>query len=321
MQSIKFSIGIPAFKGKFFGECLQSVILQSYHNFELIIVDDCSPDDLKSIVDKFGDPRIMYSKNNINTGAENVVDNWNKCLEVASGDYFVLMGDDDRMELNYLEEFVSLIEKYQELDVFHCRSKIIDQEGKTLSLTQPWPEFENVYDNILYRISEKRTQYISDFVYRLSTLKEKGGFYKLPLAWGSDDISAYIACGKKGIAHTNKSVFNYRTNNLSITSSGNFLLKLEANKLYGDWIASLLKSDLVTNDLDSIIAKQELKTNLEYHLRRRNNNAMAKAINKSALKDCVTLIKVQRKFNLSFYDITIIILKVIKKKILNENCI
>ena len=314
MNNIRFSIGIPAFKGRFFEECLQSIVCQSYDNFELIIVDDASPDDLKAIVDKFTDHRIQYFRNNINTGAENVVDNWSKCLENASGDYFILMGDDDKMESNYLEEFVSLINQYPDLDVYHCRSKIIDFQGTILSLTPPWPEFENVYDNILQRISEKRTQYISDFVYRLSALKQKGGFYKLPLAWGSDDVTAFLACGTKGIAHTNKSVFNYRTNSLSITSSGNFLLKLKANSLYYIWMSSFLESNKMVNDKDASIAWKDLRSNYDYFLRKRNNNALAKSIDKSFINDCLQLIKIHKDFNVRLSDTFVIILKVLKRK-------
>jgi glycosyltransferase involved in cell wall biosynthesis len=311
---IKFSIGIPAFKSKFFEECISSILTQSYRNFELLIIDDHSPDNLKSIVDKFQDNRITYSRNDVNTGAENVVDNWNRCLVSATGDYFILMGDDDKMESNYLEEFVTLINKYPDLNVYHCRSKIIDFQGKVLGLTPSWPEFENVYDNIWHRISEKRTQYISDFVYRLNPLKQKGGFYKLPLAWGSDDISSFLACGSRGIAHTNLSVFNYRSNDLSITSSGNFMLKLKANREYYLLMSSFLKSKQPMNDIDSLIVWENLVDNYDYFLRKRNINAIAKSINSNYLNNTLKLIISHKEFKLKLSDTFTIILKVFKNK-------
>ncbi|GAB2642943.1 hypothetical protein GCM10027035_41210 [Emticicia sediminis] len=243
----KFSIGIPAYKSRYLEECIKSVLSQTYTNFELIIVNDNSPEPIEEIVERFLDDRILYSKNEYNIGAENVVDNWNKCSDKATGDFFVLLGDDDLMMPNYLEEFLKLIDRYPTLDVFHCRSFIIDEEGTINSMTLSWPEYETVYENIYHRIKEHRVQYISDFMYRLSTLKQHGGFYKLPLAWASDDISAYIAAGKKGIAHTQEPVFCYRMSGYTISSTGNRDLKMKAIIREEQWISNFLKLQPLTS--------------------------------------------------------------------------
>ena len=72
-----FSIAITAFKKRFLQESILSVIKQTVSNWELVIVDDCSPEDLKNIVTFFNDTRIKYFKNPKNIGAIDVVDNWN----------------------------------------------------------------------------------------------------------------------------------------------------------------------------------------------------------------------------------------------------
>ena len=106
---MKYSIGIPAFKARFLKECIDSILSQTFNDFELIIINDCSPDEILKIVNEYNDSRIKYYENESNTGAENVIDNWNKCLGLAKGDFFILMGDDDKLEPNYLEEFNNLI--------------------------------------------------------------------------------------------------------------------------------------------------------------------------------------------------------------------
>ena len=78
---------VPVYKAQFLAECIDSILAQSYKNFELIIVNDASPQDLDSIVSKYDNPRIRYYKNEVGFGAEHVVGNWNKCLEYAIGDY------------------------------------------------------------------------------------------------------------------------------------------------------------------------------------------------------------------------------------------
>ncbi|MFP3467945.1 glycosyltransferase family 2 protein, partial [Leifsonia sp. SIMBA_070] len=82
---MKYSIGIPAFKGRYLSECINSILSQTFTDFELIVVNDCSPDGIFEIVNGFNDPRISYYENEVNTGAENVIDNWNKCLNFAKG--------------------------------------------------------------------------------------------------------------------------------------------------------------------------------------------------------------------------------------------
>jgi glycosyltransferase involved in cell wall biosynthesis len=247
-----FSIGIPAYKAKFLKECIDSILAQRYTNFELIIVNDASPENIDAIVHQYADDRIQYYINEKNFGAEHVVDNWNKCLSKAKGDYFILMGDDDQMAPEYLDEFTKLIDKYPGLNVYHCRSYIINEESQKIGLTQSWPEFESVYDNIWHRINDYRDQYISDFVYNRKFLVEQGGFYKLPLAWASDDISAYIAMKNKGIAHINIPLLHYRVNAQTISLTGNAKLKLKAALLEEKWFSSFLK-EVPEKDIDQMI--------------------------------------------------------------------
>lgn len=237
----KFSICIPAYKSRFLEECIRCALNQSIVDFELIILNDCSPEPVKEIVAAYTDTRIRYYENERNVGAVRLIDNWNKLLALAEGEYIVILGDDDRMEPDFLSEFTALMANYPGLDVYHCRSLVIDDHNHPIQLTPASPAFEHVCDHIWHRLRQWRSQYISDFVYRTDALRESGGFYDLPLAWGSDDITAYRACAGKGIAHTNKPVFNYRSNSLSISSSGSDLEKMRANVAYARWLRGFLE--------------------------------------------------------------------------------
>lgn len=249
---MKFSIGIPAFKATFLKECIDSILNQTFLDYELIIVNDASPEDIDSIVNSYSDSRIRYFKNAKNFGAENMVDNWNKCLSFALGKYFILMGDDDMMCPDYLEEFNRLINKHPKLSVYHCRSMIIDENSNFVTLTETRPEIESVYENIWHRLQIGRLQFISDFVYHTENLKKVGGFYKLPLAWASDDISSYIAMDK-GIANSNEPVFMYRRHSHTITSSGNVNLKMKAIQQEREWLEQFLKENNPPSVVDKYI--------------------------------------------------------------------
>ena len=262
---MSFSVCISAYKAKFFKECIESVLNQTLPDFELIILNDCSPEPIDVIVKEFSDPRIKYIINEVNVGAIRLVENWNKCLKLAEKEYIVILGDDDRLEPNYLKEFICLIESFPKLDVYHCRSKIIDDDGHDIILTTALPNIESIYDNIWHRITGKRLQYISDFLYRTDTLRNRGGFFNLPLAWGSDDITSFIACGEKGIAHSNRPVFNYRRNRLSISSTGNVIDKLNSYNLYMDWLEEFLKNP--PKNIEDRVIYNDLITNFKKYVK------------------------------------------------------
>ena len=132
---MKFSITIPAYKQKYLYEAIESCLAQTFKDFELIIVDDASPEDLKSEVDKFQDTRIRYYRNEKNCGALNVVDNWNICLGYATGDYVICMGDDDKLLPNCLEEYFKLINRYPNIGLLHGWTEIINDDSIPTRLT------------------------------------------------------------------------------------------------------------------------------------------------------------------------------------------
>jgi len=219
-QDIKFSVTVPAYKAQFLGECIDSILAQTYKNFEVIIVNDASPQDLDSIVKRYDDPRIHYYKNKVGFGAEHVVGNWNKCLEYATGDYLICMGDDDKLLPNCLGEYVKLMGQYPNLDVYHAMTLMIDENSKVIGVQSPRPIYESMLSMVYYRwFGIGRPQYIGDWLFKTKTLKKEGGFVDLPYAWESDDISACRAAVLKGIANMQVPGFLYRINSQTITSN------------------------------------------------------------------------------------------------------
>lgn len=236
----KFSIGIPAYKQSYLKECIESILAQTYADFELIIVNDASPEDLDSIVKLYDDPRIRYYINEKNCGAVNVVDNWNICLSYVTGNYVICMGDDDKLMPNSLEEYAKLIEKYPGLGLYHARTEIIDENSQFKDLQDARCEYESVYSLIWHRWDNRKRQYIGDFLFEVKTLRANGGFYKLPLAWASDEISSYIAATPYGVANSKEILFQYRESNSTISRTGGIKYKLEALTLEENWLSNFL---------------------------------------------------------------------------------
>ncbi|MBD8490038.1 glycosyltransferase [Echinicola sp. CAU 1574] len=301
-NSVKYSICIPAYKSKFLKECIESILDQTVKDFELIILNDCSPQPIEEVVTHFDDPRIQYHKNQSNVGALNLVDNWNKCLSLAKGEYIVIMGDDDLLEPDYLEEFSRMISQYPDLNVYHCRSQIIDDNGDTRLLTPALPPFENVYDSIWHRLEQLRSNYISDYLYKTESLKKQGGFFHLPLAWGSDDITAFIASAENGIAHSNKPVFKYRSHGLSISStSSNGLMKLEADLGYAAWLKAFLLENPQEKKVQ--VVYRHLVENQDHYMTERKIFTMTKIMAGSKVPNVWIWLRHRKQYGLAAKDI------------------
>lgn len=253
---MKFSVTIPAYKSKFLDEAIQSVINQTYENWELIVVDDCSPEELHSIVAPYlKDNRVRYYRNEKNCGAVNVVDNWNICLSYCTGDYVICIGDDDRLLPCCLNEYSHLIQKYPTLNVYHTWTQIIDDKSTLVNLQSLRPEWESALSLIWNRWDNRHKQFLGDFCYRVDYLKKVGGYYKQPLAWGSDDITAVMAAKEKGIANTQTFGFQYRESSATISqNSKNSDLKVKATLTHYNWftqfLAEISKKHLSPQDCD-----------------------------------------------------------------------
>lgn len=251
-KDIKFSVTIPAYKDRYLKETIDSVLAQTYQNYEVVIVNDASPYDLDGIVSKYSDPRIRYFKNEKNCGAKDVVDNWNICLSHATGDYLICMGDDDNLTPRCLQDFAELIGKYPDLDLYHARSEIIDDDSHFVCLLEERPEWESVY-SLMYN---PRNTHLGDWLFKTETLRKNGGFFKLPYGWQSDDISAFIAAATHGVANTKEPGFQYRGNGLSISHDMKSIEdKIEAVRFSIQWRQDFVSSRQPDNAEDRRLAE------------------------------------------------------------------
>ena len=134
LEKVKYSFVLPAYKAKYLKESIDSIINQTYTDFELIIVNDASPEDVDSIVNSYQDDRIQYYRNEKNIGGTDLVAQWNYSISYAKGEYLILASDDDIYSLEYLEKMDTLVRRYPETNVFRCRVKRFDNSGKILQI-------------------------------------------------------------------------------------------------------------------------------------------------------------------------------------------
>ncbi|MEK3740537.1 glycosyltransferase [Paenibacillus sp. FSL H7-0941] len=129
----KVSIIIPSYNhSKFIGKAIESVLYQTYENFELLIIDDASPDNSVDVIKKYEDPRIKFYGFETNQGA---VDTLNHGIINSSSEYIALLNSDDYWEIDKLEKQVHFLEESDSVDCVFSDANFIDEAGRVLSKT------------------------------------------------------------------------------------------------------------------------------------------------------------------------------------------
>lgn len=128
------SIITPAYNSeKYIEECIKSVLLQTYKNWELLIVDDCSNDKTQEIVNKNNDNRIKYIKLSKNSGAAVAR---NIALEKAKGRYIAFLDADDVWKANKLEQQLEYMSNYNYSFTFTAYEMLKVKKKKIIEVPQ-----------------------------------------------------------------------------------------------------------------------------------------------------------------------------------------
>ena len=105
---------------------MRSVLDQDHGDWELVISDNCSHEDVEGYVRSLGEERIVYSRSEQPLA---VTDNWNRALALCSGEYVVMLGDDDALLGGYMRRMAELIERFSEPDVVYTKALLFTYPG------------------------------------------------------------------------------------------------------------------------------------------------------------------------------------------------
>lgn len=112
---MKFSVLLPTRNGgPFLENCIRSILEQGYDDMELVISDNANTDNSPEVIHRFaGDRRVKILRLE---SPVSVTDNWNNALHASSGDYILMMGDDDYLLPGYFVRMEKLLDKYHQPD-------------------------------------------------------------------------------------------------------------------------------------------------------------------------------------------------------------
>lgn len=233
------SFVMPSYKGAFIRQAIESIVCQTSQDWELIVVDDCSPEDLATIVGEYQDDRIRYIRNNVNIGGQDLVAQWNHSLSFAKGDWIVLAADDDEYAPEFLEKVQELITKYPQVNLIRSRVEQIDENGKHLYDDGLFSEFSSKEQYLHDWLTGKAFTCIGNYVFRKTSLEAIGGFADYPCGFGSD-IETPIRISMNGVVNTPEMMFHFRQSSQHLSADkSRFLEKLSGITKLSAFLRSL----------------------------------------------------------------------------------
>ena len=128
----RVSVCIPVYNcEQYVGQAIESVLAQTYTDFELIILDNCSTDSTGAVIRRYNDSRIRLVENETNIGAAG---NWNKALSEATGEFIKLLCADDYLYDTCLERQLLLMDRSAggQVVMVCCGRDVVDNQGNRL---------------------------------------------------------------------------------------------------------------------------------------------------------------------------------------------
>lgn len=128
------SVCIPAYNyAHFLPDAIESVLAQTYSDYELLIIDNCSTDNTPEVVRRYAerDPRIIYFRNGSNLG---LVGNLNRCLESARHEYVKILCADDLLAPDCLKKSVAVLENHPNVVLVAHARHLVNDRLKTLAV-------------------------------------------------------------------------------------------------------------------------------------------------------------------------------------------
>jgi glycosyltransferase involved in cell wall biosynthesis len=127
-QEAVVSVLIPTYnRPEYLQQAIESAVKQTYRHIEIIVSDNCSPENPQALVESFNDPRIKFYRNSTNLG---LVTNVLTCLRMARGKYVATLLDDDIWHEDFLANLVPPLEANPDLTIAFCDHYIVDENSK-----------------------------------------------------------------------------------------------------------------------------------------------------------------------------------------------
>ncbi|RZJ99977.1 MAG: glycosyltransferase [Flavobacterium sp.] len=222
MNTPFISIVLPTYNGsRYIGQSIESCLAQSFHNFELIIVNDCSTDNTLEIINEFAkaDARVVVINNTFN---KKLPLSLNTGFEVARGDYYTWTSDDNFYSKDALATMINVCEHDNTIDLVYADYTLIDENGKITG--------SRTFGDINKSFS-KWLGCGACFLYKKSVHQQNNGYR--PEAFLIEDYDFFVRAFAQNKFYylPNTDLYFYREHSASLTSTQNTFIN-DVSKMF-----------------------------------------------------------------------------------------
>lgn len=205
------SVIIPVYNAsRYIGKAIESALNQTYKNIEIVLVDDCSKDNSRQIIEKYmkEHKNIIYHLQEKNLGAAVAR---NTALELANGRYVAFLDSDDIWYENKIYKQLNLMKK-EEVAICFSAIEMIDENQKQIKGKR------NVPNKVDYKFLLKNTIIATSSVV---IDRNKTGNFSMPLRRGGQDYATWLKLMRNGIISygINETLVSYRVTSNSLSSN------------------------------------------------------------------------------------------------------
>jgi glycosyltransferase involved in cell wall biosynthesis len=172
-----WSVIVPAYRGEFLGQAIRSVLEQDpgRDQMEILVIDDCSPEELEPIVSEAGGDRIAFHRNPSNLGTYATE---NAGISMSRGMWIHVLNDDDWVLNGFYEAFQESLKGEESVAAACCRCRHVDDSGAEISDTPLLSETAGVLKDWLSRIGQRNLTHPVSTVVQRRVYEHVGGYYQ-----------------------------------------------------------------------------------------------------------------------------------------------
>lgn len=216
------AIVIPAYKGDFLAETLESVFAQTNTDYHVYVFNDASPDQrIETIVRSFGlRPNLTYMRFDTNMGQESLPGQWNRCIRHTGNERWIwLFSDDDVMDPDCVGNFRETTHTDPENQLF--RFNTVKFRDETLLARSNLSEHIVLADWLYGKLNYRFESYVVEYIFERSLYDRIGGFPDFPLGWCADDWFWIQAMQQTNLITIAESLVYWRYSDLNISGAAN----------------------------------------------------------------------------------------------------
>ncbi|MEW8030530.1 MAG: glycosyltransferase [Candidatus Thiodiazotropha sp.] len=258
------SVIIPSYNhARYIAQAIESVLQQSFDDWELIIIDDCSKDDSWRVINSYSDKRIHTSRHTKNQGAHSTI---NEGLALARGDFLAILNSDDTYSPDRLQR---LYTEANREDIAFLATRVQPITADSAPMDDPKSHWSQWYSELLetYRQNDQLLTGLckgnllittSNFFFNREIYDEHGGFADYRYVHDYEFVLRLIFAGYKTALLTDSALVHYRIHDANTIQENPVAANIETTQLLSDSIPEILAHSRQHSDKNLVLVTEQI---------------------------------------------------------------